>query len=649
MSSSASAVAVEPAKISRPPERLFISREKRSTVLCLLLALVTLALYNPVVHNGFTNLDDDFYVSHNPHVIAGLTWDTVKWAFTSYDAANWHPLTWLSHALDCQLFKLNPAGHHYINVLLHALNAVLLFLLLQSATGFTWRSLMVAALFALHPINVESVAWAAERKNVLSMLFFLLAMHAYGWYMRRGGVQRYAVIAGLFALGLMAKPEIITLPFVLLLWDYWPLQRMGRRSVLSSQFSVPSEGPYENGPAEGLTPRSFSFLVLEKVPLFLLAAGSGVITMLAQRSGDAVRTLGGEFSARARFGNVVVSYVQYMGKAFWPVRLAAFYPHPGNALPKWEILASAALLLVLTALVLQWRDCRYLLVGWFWLLGTLVPVIGIVQVGEQAMADRYAYLSYIGLFIAVVWGVAELVRTRRIPAAWLAVPAVLVLASLGALSHRQIAYWHDSETLWRHALSVTEGNYRAHDGLARALAKEGRSEEAIVEFKAAQSLRDYNASAVLDLGVYEQLHGHMREAIEQFERSVNASTDSKSRAVALSSLGLEFLQMGDIDRARMSYAEAARQNPDNSAALVGSGLLAERSGDFSFAVARISHAVEVEPSDVHYLLLAQALRRAGRKAEADDADAHAQKISHDFAEAQRSAAQVLAAAGIKAD
>ena len=206
MSSSATAVAVEPAKTSRPPERLFISREKRSTVLCLLLVLATLALYNPVAHNGFTNLDDDFYILHNPHVIAGLTWSTAKWAFTSYDAANWHPLTWLSHALDCQIFKLNPAGHHYVNVLLHALNAVLLFLLLQSATGFTWRSLMVAALFALHPINVESVAWAAERKNVLSMLFFLLALHAYGWYARRESVKRYMVVAGLFGLGLMAKP-----------------------------------------------------------------------------------------------------------------------------------------------------------------------------------------------------------------------------------------------------------------------------------------------------------------------------------------------------------------------------------------------------------------------------------------------------------
>jgi tetratricopeptide (TPR) repeat protein len=629
---------------------LFISRDKRSTVLCLLLALATLAVYNPVAHNWFTNLDDDFYVTHNPHVIAGLTWSTVKWAFTSYDAANWHPLTWLSHALDCQLFGLNPVGHHYVTVLLHAINAALLFLLLESATGLTCSSLMVAALFALHPINVESVAWVAERKNVLSMVFFLLAMLAYGWYVRRGGVRRYAVIAGLFALGLMAKPEIITLPFVLLLWDYWPLHRMGGESVLSSQFADIREKSSWNASATAApVPRSFLFLFLEKIPLLLLAAGSGVITVLAQRSGDALRTLNGEFSIRARLGNVVVSYVRYLGKAFWPQRLAALYPYRGDTLPTWEILVSAALLLFLTALVLRWRNRRYLLVGWFWLLGTLVPVIGIIQVGVQAMADRYAYLSYIGLFVCVVWGIAEIARMRRIPAAWLAVPAVLVLAILGALSRRQIAYWHDSEALWRHAINVTKDNYRAHDGLARALGKEGRSEDAIAEFKVAQNLSDYNASAVLDLGVYEQLHGHIKEAIEDYRRSVSASLDSKSRAVALSCLGLGYLQLGDLDRAGLSYAEALRQNPDNSAALVGSGLLAERNGDFAVALDRLSHVVDVDPTDEHYLLYGQALRRTGRVTEADDALAHAQKISGDFAHAQQSAAEVLAAAGLKAD
>jgi tetratricopeptide (TPR) repeat protein len=636
---------MQPAVVSRLRENLLSSHEKRSIVLCLLLALLTLAFYNPVVHNGFTNLDDEIYIVHNPHVSGGLNWDTVKWAFTSYDAANWHPLTWLSHALDCQLFGLNPVGHHYVTVLLHATNAILLFLLLEGATGLTWPSLMVAALFALHPVNVESVAWAAERKNVLSMLFFLLTLHAYGWYVRRTSVRRYAVVAALFALGLMAKPEVITLPFVLLLWDYWPLQRMGG-SVLSSQLSSLRERPGED-PAVSDVPvrRSFSYLFLEKVPLLLLSAGSGVITMLAQGAGHAMRTP----TARMRLGNAVVAYMRYVGKAFWPVRLAAVYPHPEGFLPAWEIAASAAALLVLTAVVLRWRNRRYLVLGWFWFLGTLVPVIGFVQVGVQAMADRYAYIPYIGLFVCVIWGIAETARERKVAAVWLAVPAVLVLATLGVLSRRQIAYWHDSESLWRHTLSVTEQNFMAHDGLARTLAKEGRTDEAIVEFNATEKLAAYSASAMLELGVYEQTHGHVQDAIEQYRQSLDASTDAKSRAVALSCLGSAFTQAGDFAHAETSFRDALQQNPDNAYALVSSGLLAEREGNFAIAAERISHAMRVEPSDVGYLLLGQVLRRAGRTAEADAAHAQAQRISPDLTQAQQSAEQVLVSAGIKPD
>jgi protein O-mannosyl-transferase len=640
MSSSATAPAMQPTVISRSPSESLTSREKRSTILCLLLMLVTLAFYNPIVHNQFTNLDDDIYIVHNPHVSQGLTWDTVKWAFTSFDAANWHPITWLSHALDCQLFRLNPVGHHYVNVLLHAGNAILLLLLLESATGMTWPSLMVAALFALHPVNVESVAWAAERKNVLSMLFFLLTLHAYGWYVRRQSVRRYAAVAALFALGLMAKPEVITLPFVLLLWDYWPLQRMGAAS-LSSESSVLTERRSED-PASTVVPRSFSYLFLEKVPLLVLSAGSGVITLLAQRAGHAVRGA----SDRVRFGNAVVAYVRYVGKAFWPVRLAAVYPHPGS-LPAWEIGICAAALLGMTAIVLHWRKRRYLAVGWFWFLGTLVPVIGVVQVGVQAMADRYAYLPYIGLFVCVVWGVAEAARERKVNPVWLAVPAVLILATLGMVSRRQLAYWHDSETLWKHTLSVTRQNYMAHDGLARTLAKQGRTDEAIVQFNAAESLAAYSASAMLELGVYAQTNGHVQEAIEQYRQSLEASTDSKSRAVALSCLGSAFTQVGDFPRAEASFRGALQQNPDNSFALVSSGLLAEREGNFAVAAERISHAMKVEPIDVGYLLLDQDLRRGGRTAEADEAHAQAQRISRDLTQAQQSAEQVLASAGIK--
>jgi protein O-mannosyl-transferase len=633
LSSLATATAKQPAAaISRPGEHLFISDEKRSTVLCLLLVLLTLAFYNPIVRNGFVNFDDNGYITDNAHVRAGLTWDTVKWAFTSFDDSNWHPVTWLSHAFDYQFFKLNPAGHHYVNVLLHAGNAILLFLLLASATGFTWPSFMVAALFALHPMNVESVAWAAERKNVLSMLFFLLTMHAYGWYVRRVSVRRYAVVAALFALGLMAKPEIITLPFVLLLWDYWPLRRM-----------------FGESSAEGLPgaadQRSFSFLFLEKVPLLLLSAGSAVVTLAAQSSGHALR----DAPAWVRLGNAAVAYVRYIGKAFWPVRLAVPYPHPGRLLPVWEILAATAVLLLFTGLVLRWRDRRYLVVGWFWFLGTLVPVIGLVQVSTQAMADRYAYLPYIGLFVCVIWGAMEIARERRIPALWLGVPAVLILLTLGMVTRHQIAYWHDSESLWRHTLSVTQRNYIAHDALGHYLEDQGRVEEAIVEYTAAENLDSYSAAEMVRFGVFEQTHGHSQEAIEQYRRALDVSPDGKSRAIALSLMGSAYLLTGDFPRAKMSYAYAVQQDPDRSAALLGSGLLAERDGDYPAAIERISRAVKIEPTDVSYLLLEQVLRRSGRVAEADDASAQAQRISHDLAQARQVEAQILTSTGLQAN
>jgi protein O-mannosyl-transferase len=620
------------------------TREGRIVVLCLILALATVGFYNPVVHNGFTNFDDDYYIFHNPHVTGGLSWDTVQWAFTSYYATNWHPLTWLSHALDCQLFKLNPAGHHYETVLLHAANAILLFLLLEAATGLMWPSLIVAALFALHPVNVESVAWAAERKNVLSMLFFLLTLHAYRWYVRQTSVGRYAVVAALFAVGLMAKPEIITLPFVLLLWDYWPLRRMFTGEV--SGVEPKKDGTFVH---EGT---SFARLFLEKVPLLALSAISAVITFRAQAAGDAMPTM----DARWKIGNAIVAYSRYLGLAVWPTKLSVLYIHPGQFLPTWQVLASAALLIALTVVVLRLqdrhkqdrhkKDRRYLAVGWFWFLGTLVPVIGLVQVGQQAMADRYAYLSFIGLFIAVIWAIADGVERWAINGAWLAVPAVLVLAVFGTLTYNQLAYWHDSETLWRHELNLNENNYVAHDNLARALVNQGRTEEAIGEFKAADGLGWYTPPEMIEVGLYEQSHGDLKDAIDEYQRSLAHSQDSKSRSLAFSVLASAFLQAGDIDQAVKSYNGALQENPDNSTALVGSALLAERNGNLVPAVDQLSHAMRIEPSDVGYLLLGQALRRDGRAADADAAESHAQRISHDLLQAQRTATQILASAGI---
>ena len=424
--------------------------------------VATVAVYFPVHTHPFANFDDGPYVFSNPHVHAGLSWETVKWAFTSFgsvtpDVPDWHPLAWLSHAFDTTVFGFDPAGLYDENLLLHIVNVVLLFWLLQRATGLTERSAMVAALFALHPINVESVAWISERKNLLSMLFFLLALASYRWYAGRPRVGRYIVVAALFALGLMAKPQVITLPFVLLLWDYWPLRRLAfRHSLFASRKNTSGEISGEKQTANGEEP--FLWLVLEKVPLFAIAAASAVITVKSQLAIGGI-DVDKSMSFSIRLGNAIVAYVRYLGKAVWPADLALFYPHPGTSLQGWQVLAALAVLLAISGLVIVLRRLRYPLVGWLWFLGTLVPMIGLVQVNRQAMADRYAYISFIGLFILVCWGAADLAEQRHLSPVWLRSGSVAVLLLLGALTYRQVGFWSDNLTLWSHALEVTHGNY----------------------------------------------------------------------------------------------------------------------------------------------------------------------------------------------
>ena len=353
--------------------------------LSLVLAIAVVGVYGPVHWQPFANYDDPDYVTDNFHVKAGLHWETVKWAMTARDAANWHPVTWISHALDTSLFDLNPAGPHDVNVLLHILNALLLFWVLQRATGFIGRSWMVAALFALHPINVESVAWIAERKNLLSMFFFLLTLAAYRWYAGKPQLSRYLVVAALFALGLMSKPQVITLPFVLLLWDYWPLERFALRS---SPSALRQNSFGEISGEKRTANREWRWLLLEKVPLLVLCVMSAVFTVNAQAGGGATSYYGHTL----RLENAVISYARYLGKAFWPSRLALFYPYPLNPYPLWQVCGAAFILLAISLAVALGYRRRYLTVGWLWFLGTLVPMIGLVQVGTQAMADRYAYL-----------------------------------------------------------------------------------------------------------------------------------------------------------------------------------------------------------------------------------------------------------------
>ena len=629
---SSSPFAAAPKRLEEPAvsasSRLFQSPERRTQLLCLLLTVVVLVSYSPVTHNGFLSYDDDRYITDNPHVRAGLTRATVKWSFTTYDQANWHPLTWLSHALDCELFGLNPAGHHYVSVLLDAANVVLLFLLLQSATGFCWRSLMVAALFALHPINVESVAWASERKNVLSMLFFLVALQAYVWYTRRPGIRRYAMVMFVYALALLSKPQVITFPFLLCLWDYWPLGRIGAPAVTS------------RAAGGGNAPRLWSgWLVLEKLPLLLLSAASAVLTMKAQKAGGAVQS--SHYSLLLRLETAAISYVRYLGKALWPSKLVALYPHPTELYPAWQAGAAVLVLVLITTLVLRARKQRYLAVGWFWFLGSLVPMIGLVQVGAQAMADRYAYIPFVGLFLMLTWLAADGAQTYRLSAAWLVIPAVSCLLVLGTLTYRQVGYWHDTESFWRRTLALTQNNYVAHDTLGYFLAKQGRTEEAAAHFRAALAIRPDDLPANLGLGTYEHGRGNLTAAIERYQLVARYTANELLRAEAYGNLGSAYRQMGESKKAQQYFERALQLAPEQTMAMIGLGLIAQKEGDLPEAVRQYSHAMAVEPTDVGYLLLAEALRLQGRSEEAKAISDRVARFSPNLAEAQATAESLL--------
>ncbi|MFZ1918221.1 MAG: tetratricopeptide repeat protein [Terriglobales bacterium] len=522
----------------------FLAGTKLNAVLCVLLASVTIALYSPVIGHSFVKWDDEHYVTANRHIQGGLGRNTIKWAFTSTDESNWHPLTWLSHALDYQLFGLNPAGHHLDSVLIHALNAVLLFLLLAWITKRVAPSLLVAALFAVHPLNVESVAWVAERKNVLSTFFFICAIGSYVWYAQKPQWRRYLLVAALFAAGLMAKPMVITLPFVLLLLDYWPLER------------TPFNGGQTHaGSAIGASGVAFSSLLAGKVPLVFLSAASAWITLIAQRTAE--RTVE-EFPLAIRVENALVAYGLYLWKMVWPARLA-LYPHSAIALPAWQWILSALVLVSVTAFVVVFRRKRYLPVGWFWFLGTMVPVIGLVQVGEASMADRYAYIPLIGIFIMIAWSLDDWAEARKVRSVWRVLPAVCVLAALSCVTYRQMSYWESDYDLWLHTLEVGESSF-AHNAVAADLMN---PDQAMTQ----HDLRNF--------GTEEE---RMGEARRHFERALelrrplaqqNPGVYLPEMATTLTSLGTLDRMQNRPDDARQHDEEAlkvdrqlAQQNPD---------------------------------------------------------------------------------------
>jgi Flp pilus assembly protein TadD len=623
-------------KPGQPPadSGIFQVPQRRRLIFCLLLVLATLALYNPVTRAPFLNYDDDSYVTDNFQVRAGLTWNTVIWAFHTSEVTNWHPITWLSHALDCQIFGLNPAGPHIINVLLHAANAVLLFLILESATGLAWGSLMVAALFALHPMNVESVAWISERKNVLSMLFFLLALAAYGWYTRRPAVGRYLAVTLAFALGLMTKPQVITFPFALLLLDYWPLCRMGQRMGQPIGQSTGQRTGQPLARADGVGAEQapalasgipFWKLVCEKLPWFALSAASAVVTMKVQAGATWEKV-----PFPVHLANAAVAYVKYLGKAFWPLDLAPLYPYSPLAMRTPAVVLSACALVAVSVLAAIFRRRRPFFVGWFWFLGTLVPMIGLVQVGVQSMADRYAYIPLLGIFLIVCWGAADLMEHWHLPRAVPVALSAAVLLALGFALHRQVSFWSDNLTLWTHTLEITEGNYTAEDNVANALLMMGREKEALQHLLRARSLRPDDPVATLNIANYERLHGHYQAALDGFARVLQFTGNPYWVTTARLDSGYTHIALKQYDNAKQDFEAALRVQPGNPGANCYLGLLAQRAGNIGQAAQYYERAVEIEPTSTGYLLLAQALEIGGQTEAARAAQSQAARMTPDL-------------------
>ena len=489
-----------------------MSHRRWKIIACLFLVVATLGTYGDLINHQFINYDDDVYVTDNPPVQSGLTFSGLSWAFTTMHSGNWHPLTWLSHMLDCQLFGLNPGEHHLTNVVFHVANSLLLFLWFLYFTRSLGCSFLVAVLFALHPMHVQSVAWVAERKDVLSTFFWLLTMWAYVWYAERPRLTRYVLILVCFSLGLMAKPMLVTLPFVLLLLDYWPLGRLSLKGSAAVEASSKSGSRVAN-----------NRLVYEKLPLFVIAAFSSVVTVYAQKEAGAVWTFQ-TLPFANRIANAMVAYVSYLGKMFWPAHLAVFYPLSSHTLPIWQALAAGLVLVVLSLLALRLaRRHPYLLVGWLWYLCTLLPVIGLVQVGEQAMADRYTYVPFIGLFIVLVWGMADLAARWHAPRFLLPVGAGVVLSALMICTWVQVRYWRDSITLYEHSLEVTRSNSLIHNNLGMALAAQGKMDQAEAHYAEALRLNPDNARAHNNLGMALAAQGKMDQAEAHY-----AEADRKS-------------------------------------------------------------------------------------------------------------------------
>ena len=604
----------------------------QALAICGFLLLAVALVFGQTVRHEFVNLDDDVCVSENPQITGGLTAQAVAWAFTNRLVSNWDPLTWISHMVDWQLYGQNAGGHHLTNILLHAATVLLLFLVLWQMTARLWPCALVAALFAIHPLRAESVAWVTERKDVLSGVFFMLTLWTYVGYVHHRSLVRYLAMMVLLAAGLMTKPMLATLPCVLLLMDYWPLGRIANikpRPLVAPRIATAGRGFMADA----------AYLVAEKLPLLALVAVCAAVTVWAQRVQEY------EYGSLSwRIGNALISYVVYLRQFFCPTDLALLYPRRDPVLPAWQVFGACVVLLSVTVAVLACRRrCPYLLVGWLWYLGMLLPVIGLVPFGGQMEADRFTYLPQIGICIALAWGAADLCRWwpyRR----WICgIGSALVLLALMMGAWRQVSYWHDSETLWTRTLACTSGNYRVHNLLGNALATRGRTEEAVVQFQKALEIKHDYPEAHYSLGVAAANRGRLDEAIVHYEKAIAANPNY---ANAHNNLGNALLALGQLDGAMAHCLEALRIKPEFAEAHYNLGNALFVCRRLEEAMAQYRNALEIRPNyaDARYNL-GLALAACGSLDQAIAQYQKALELRPDFAEVYNSLGLAMAASG----
>jgi tetratricopeptide (TPR) repeat protein len=629
-------VAQEPSarKTSGQKEERYKSHEhtlfgiRSEALVCLFLAITTLAVYWQVRNYDFVNIDDGSYVYENRHVQSGLALENAIWSFTAIHASNWHPLTSLSHMLDCQLFGMNPGWHHLTNVFFHIANTLLLFFVFRKMTGHLWQSAFVAALFAIHPLHVESVAWISERKDVLSTFFWLLTMWSYAWYVEHQRIDRYLLVFLFFILGLMSKPMLVTLPFVLILLDFWPLNRIQIEQADSS-------GSTKQWPI-------LRRIVLEKIPFLAIVLISSVITFLVQKHSGAVNSLD-MAPLFSRITNALVSYVGYIGKMVWPSSMAVLYPFP-HMIPWWKVAGAGFFLISISLLAIRGIKQRpYLAVGWFWYIGTLVPVIGLVKVGNHSMADRYTYIPFIGLFIIIAWGISEFVKRWRLAKTFLPVMAAAILFIFMAVTFYQVQYWENSVTLFEHTLEVTSNNSIAHNNLGNALEKQGRVEEAIKHYMEALRVKPDYAKAHNNLGIALQGQDRVEEAIKHHMEALRVKPDY---ADAHNNLGIALQAQGRVEEAIKHHMEALRIMPDFAKAHNNLGTALQAQGRMDDAVKHYIEALRIKPDYEHaHYNLGITLQAQGRM---DDAVKHyveAVRIKPDYEHAHYNLGNTLQAQG----